>query len=162
VTGVRHFDALPPEQARAELLGCCGARRWVVAMLKRRPYGNEDEMLRHCEGSWALLGEEDLLEAIEAHPRLGDEVTVASWSAAEQATVRRAGPAILWALAEANRRYERRFGFRFVLVAERKDAELVLGLLRGRLQNDRATEFRIAAAQAARITRGRLRRLAAA
>jgi OHCU decarboxylase len=129
-------------------------------MLACGPFDTVEKVLRCSRECWSLLGEEELLEALNAHPRIGEDVPGGGWSALEQATARES-PAPGQDLVAANREYERRFGFRFVVFAEGKSAALILGLMRRRLRNDRDEEMRLAARQAALITQSRLRKLAA-
>src|SRR5260370_839034 len=58
--------------ARAALGRCCGARRWVEAMLAARPFASDAELLATAERVWWGLGRTYWLEAFAAHPRIGD------------------------------------------------------------------------------------------
>lgn len=64
-------------------------------------------------------------------------------------------------LAEANRTYESRFGYIFIVCATGKSAEEMLALVRSRLRNDAETELRVAADEQRKITRLRLEKLLA-
>ena len=66
---------------------------------------------------------------------------------------------MLAALAEANRAYQERFGYIFIVCATGRTSEEMLALLRQRLQNDPGAELRIAAEEQRRITRLRLEKL---
>ena len=70
-----------------------------------------------------------------------------------------AGADELSALAEANRVYEQRFGYIFIVCASGRTAAQMLALLRARLGNDPDVEIRVAAAEQAEITALRLRGL---
>ena len=63
---------------------------------------------------------------------------------------------LIAALAEANRLYEKRFGYVFLICATGKSAAEMLAALQSRLQNDPATEIQVAAAEQAKITALRL------
>jgi OHCU decarboxylase len=104
------------------------------------------------------LAEPDLLEAIAGHPRIGAEAS-ARFSAAEQASARSGSPEALAALAEANRAYEAKHGFVFLIYASGKSAEELLAAARKRLASTREAELRTAAAELAEITVLRLRKL---
>src|SRR2546422_1360944 len=74
MTGERlagYLNALSDERARAALQRCCGARRWVDAMLAARPFASDAELLATAERVWWELGRPDWLEAFAAHPRIG-------------------------------------------------------------------------------------------
>jgi len=62
-------------------------------------------------------------------------------------------------LAEANRRYEARFGHVFLIAAAGKSADEILATLLARMDNDPVTEARVAAAEHRKIARMRLARM---
>jgi 2-oxo-4-hydroxy-4-carboxy-5-ureidoimidazoline decarboxylase len=64
-------------------------------------------------------------------------------------------------LAAANRDYEARFGYIFIVCATGKTAGEMLDLLDGRLRHDAGDELRIAAEEQRKITRLRLRKMIA-
>jgi 2-oxo-4-hydroxy-4-carboxy-5-ureidoimidazoline decarboxylase len=81
-------------------------------------------------------------------------------SETEQQGVAGASDAVLDALAGANREYEAKFGYIFIVCATGKTADEMLALLQQRLSNDPQAELLIAAAEQAKITELRLRRAA--
>jgi len=62
-------------------------------------------------------------------------------------------------LADGNRAYEDRFGWIFLIRAAGRSAEEMLAALTTRMQNDPATEFRVAVDQLREIARLRLEKL---
>lgn len=154
------LNALPAEQAHAALERCCGSTRWVEGMLARRPYASTAELRADADEVWWSLGPEDFLEAFAAHPRIGVRTTTDAWAREEQASVGQAGAELRAALAEANDRYVRRFGFIFIVFASGKSASEMLGLLEARLPNEPARELTIAAGEQAKITQLRLEKVA--
>ena len=66
---------------------------------------------------------------------------------------------VLDALAKANRAYEAKFGYTFIICATGKTAVELLDLLEQRLHNPHETEIRNAAEQQRLILRLRLRKL---
>jgi OHCU decarboxylase len=82
-----------------------------------------------------------------------------SWSGQEQARVADAADATLLRLADANRDYEARFGYIFIVCATGKSAAGMLDMLEGRIGNEPETEIRIAANEQRKITRLRLMKL---
>jgi 2-oxo-4-hydroxy-4-carboxy-5-ureidoimidazoline decarboxylase len=165
------LNALPPADARAALARCCGAARWVDAMLARRPFASTPALYAEADATWAALGREDFLEAFAHHPRIGaraDDAAAAdpraaaalAWSGQEQARVSDADAETRRALGAANEEYLRRFGYIFIVCATGKSAAEMLALLRARLANDPTRELAIAAGEQARITRLRLEKLA--
>jgi len=165
---LKRLDALPPEQAAAAFLRCCGSRRWAQAMERGRPYADAPSLLAAADRELASLGREDWLEAFSHHPRIGDRASLAArfpatagWSAAEQGGVAGAGDDVLDALLRGNREYEARFGHIFIVCATGKTAAEMLELLRERLPNAPGDELEIAAAEQRKITAIRLAKLLA-
>ena len=157
------LDSAADADARALLTRACGASRWVDRMMARRPFGGDARLLRAARIEWFGLTEADWLEAFSHHPRIGDRSALEArfpqthhLSAKEQSGIGIAGADTLNALAQANTDYFNRFGFIFIVCATGKTAAEMLALLLSRLQNDRATELRIAAEEQAKITALRL------
>ncbi|HWE86545.1 MAG TPA: 2-oxo-4-hydroxy-4-carboxy-5-ureidoimidazoline decarboxylase [Terracidiphilus sp.] len=146
------------------MLACCGARRWAEKMVARRPFASLDALSAAADEEWNAMGEDDWLEAFASHPRIGQRVSDgatspdAAWSRQEQSLVSSAGESIRAALAEANARYYKRFGFTFIVCATGKSADEMLAILERRLQNERAAELQEAAEQQRRIMQLRLRK----
>lgn len=166
--GLSRLDAAPVAEARADLLRCCGATRWVEAMLGRRPFADQSSMLAAAEDSFRGLRRDDWLEAFAHHPRIGDLdglrarfASTRAWAAGEQAGAASADEDVLRALATGNQEYEERFGHIFIVCATGKTAAEMLGLLQERLPNPPETELRIAAGEQEKITRLRLLKLIA-
>jgi len=178
VSALARIDSLTEPQALAAFLRCCGSRRWAEAMLHGRPYGDEPALMAAAERAFAPLALADWREAFSHHPRIGDRGAFAArfpptssgstsdlrgqtagWAAAEQGGVAAAGEDVLDALVLANRDYEARFGYIFIVCATGKSAEEMLALLRQRLPNDPAAEFQNAAAEQRKITAIRLKKL---
>lgn len=157
--GLRWLNALPAEQAEAELLACCSAPEWASRVAAARPFADAAALAASADEVWATLGPDDWLEAFAAHPRIGGRAATVSWSGEEQAGVGEADPGVLGALVEGNLAYERRFGHVFLISASGHKAEELLAALRERLDNDPETELRVAASEQRKITRLRLDRL---
>jgi len=155
--GLDRLNGLAAEAAAAELAACCGSTAWARALAASRPFAGTEDLLAAAERIWWTLYPDDWHQAFAAHPRIGE--TSAGWSAAEQAGARGAAAPLLAELAAANRAYEARFGHVFLICATGKSAEEMLAALRVRMANDPAAELRVAAAEQAKITPLRLRRL---
>jgi OHCU decarboxylase len=160
------LNALPAEAAREELLKCCGATRWAEALERRRPFANLAELLAKANEVWSTLDQSDWLEAFRSHPKIGEKKAAAhvatqsqQWSEQEQRSVQHAGQDAIEKLASFNRAYEEKFGFIFIVCATGKSTDEILALLEQRTGNERIMELRIAAAEQAKITELRLRKL---
>ena len=163
---VQALDALALEDAAMVLRACCGASRWVSAMVAERPFDTLGTLLAVAEELWWALGPDDWMEAFAHHPRIGErrgavvqEPQGAAWSAGEQASVARADATVQAQLAETNRAYEARFDHIYIVCAAGKSAEELLALARARLANEPEVELRIAAEEQRKITRLRLEKL---
>jgi 2-oxo-4-hydroxy-4-carboxy-5-ureidoimidazoline decarboxylase len=162
------LNQLPAPDAARALLRCCGAQRWVAAMLERRPFADTPQLMAAAEDAYAKLQPHEYLEAFAHHPQIGADLgelarkfaSTASWSAGEQAGVAAADIATLTALRDRNREYLARFGYIFIVCATGKSAHEMLQLLEARITHDAATELRIAAGEQAKIMRLRLEKLA--
>lgn len=153
------LNGLSAGAAQEAFLRCCGSTRWARTMSEGRPYADENALFEAARRAGQALGRGDWLEAFAAHPRIGDKAR--GWAAGEQAGAAGAADAVLDALAEGNAAYEARFGHIFIVCATGKTAGEMLELLRSRLPNDPADEWKVAAAEQAKITRLRVEKLIA-
>jgi 2-oxo-4-hydroxy-4-carboxy-5-ureidoimidazoline decarboxylase len=154
------FNDLPEDKAVAELLAVCHSRRWAEAVAAGRPYADVAALQQAADEIWTGLSPEDWLEALEAHPRIGERGGAsADWSRQEQAGVGDAGEDVRERLARGNADYEARFGHVFLISAAGRSADEILAALTERLGNDPETELRVAAGEHRRITRLRIERL---
>jgi len=162
------LDAQPVDGARRALHRCCGSRRWVDAMLERRPFGTDAALFAAADKIWKRASPTDVREAISHHPEIGADLDAlrrriaetATWSEGEQSGMDGADEDTIIALRDCNLRYRERFGHVFVVCATGKSAGEMLAILRRRLANDPQTELDIAAGEQAAIMRIRLGKLA--
>ena len=101
------------------------------------------------------LREDEKLEALNAHPAIGQRAGLSARSAAEQGTD--ADPAVIEELARLNREYEARFGFRFVVFVDRRPKAEILEVLRERMQRTRQEELDTAVEELCAIAEDRWR-----
>ncbi len=160
------LNSLTAEEAAKELRQCCGSRRWAEQMSNDRPYSTLDGLITHADQLWWSLTPDDWLEAFRSHPKIGEKkagdkvsVRASQWSGQEQAGVSSAPTDTVDLLASLNRAYEQKFGFIFIICATGKASEEMLAALKDRLQHDSDTELRLAAAEQAKITQLRLKKL---
>jgi OHCU decarboxylase len=154
------------EMAEADFLNCCASQRWARMMIEARPFADVTALIQQAEQIWQNLEAEDWLEAFAAHPKIGarraapkQQAQSAEWSHGEQSGTHTAADSMMDELAEANRLYEEKFGFIFIVCATGKSAEEMLDLCRQRLKNDADSELRIAADEQRKITEIRLKKL---
>jgi hypothetical protein len=90
-----------------------------------------EDPLGHAEEIALGLDEADKVEALAAHPRIG-----------EPSPEQHGGdPAVLTELAYLNQVYEEKFGFRFVVFVAGRSREELLDVLRDRIGNTREEEL---------------------
>jgi 2-oxo-4-hydroxy-4-carboxy-5-ureidoimidazoline decarboxylase len=156
---LRRLNALPDQEARVELLSCCGSRRWAARVSAGRPYADTAALLAAADAVWDAASEADIREAFDAHPRIGEAQRGGAQERREQAASADADEATREALRHGNRAYEERFGHIYLVFASGRSAAELLEDLRSRLGNDPATELGVAAEEQRKITRLRLERL---
>jgi OHCU decarboxylase len=160
------LNELERAEALRELLKCCGSQKWAGRMIDERPFDDLDSLLRASDSIWLSLDASDWLEAFGHHPKIGEskaarEVSpeARAWSEEEQAAARSASEETMRELVAANREYERRFGFIFIVCATGKTTGEMLALLKDRLKNETDKELHVAAEEQRRITNLRLKKL---
>jgi OHCU decarboxylase len=163
---LRRLNELPQEEARGELLKCCGSSEWAGRLAARRPFESTDELLEAAGEIWRSLEREDWLEAFSGHPKIGEQKAARpgpkkaqAWSEEEQSGTRDAPREMMSELSEANRAYLTKFGHIFIVCATGKSTQEMLALLKERLPNNPDAELRIAAAEQGKITQLRLKKL---
>jgi len=160
------LNDLPVDAAEKAFLDCCGSTEWARRMAASRPYPMLEDLYSRAENVWFLLSVADHLEAFASHPKIGSKkagtkqpAKSAVWSKGEQSDVASATAEVREQLAEANRLYENKFGFIFIVCATGKTADEMLAICRARLGNSVETELQIAADEQAKITAIRLNKL---
>jgi OHCU decarboxylase len=158
------WNHAPADTAAAQILPCCGSKRWAHEMVVRRPFKDEAALMAASDETWRSLNEADWMEAFNSHPRIGESKSTGrtqssdAWPRQEQEKVTAAGDAVKSALAEGNRVYEEKFGRIFIVCATGKSAPELLEILQRRLRNDAVTELQEAAEQQRQIAQLRLRK----
>jgi 2-oxo-4-hydroxy-4-carboxy--5-ureidoimidazoline (OHCU) decarboxylase len=125
---------LPRQLSADELAELFEGHTRVVARL-----ATLDDPLGQARKVLADAPEDEQIEALATHPRIGQRVNISEVSAREQGGDE--DPALLAALAKLNKSYERKFGFRFVVFVDGRPRAEVLSVLRQRLQNSREEEL---------------------
>jgi 2-oxo-4-hydroxy-4-carboxy-5-ureidoimidazoline decarboxylase len=160
---IAEFDHLGIDLKKKLLHQCCGSNAWVEKVLEALPAEDLVDLLEIAEEKWYECDETDWLEAFSQHPKIGDLHTLKTkygstveFTENEQSSVKHASEETLQELAEANRLYEEKFGYIFIVCATGKSANEMLGLLKERLKNNAKEEINIAMEEQNKITRLRL------
>jgi 2-oxo-4-hydroxy-4-carboxy--5-ureidoimidazoline (OHCU) decarboxylase len=100
----------------------------------------EEDPLGRAREVLGSLPQEERVEALNAHPRIGER-RLGGRSAAEQGDAAAEDPAVMEELARLNAAYEERFGFRFVVFVNRRPRAALVPVLRERLGRTREEEL---------------------
>lgn len=145
------------DEAQRGLEACFANRDWAAAVAGGRPYPDVNAVLAAAEDEWRRMSNQDWLDSLAAHPRIGERGGHApATSEREQSEVTSASESTLAALAAENRLYEERFGHVFLISARGRTADEVLQALRDRMSNAPSTELNVAADEQRKIARLRL------
>ena len=141
---------LPRQLSREELSELFEGDTALVRFLAETddPLGRAREVARG-------LTEEEKLEALNAHPAIGQRGGLSARSAAEQGAA--AHPEVLEELARLNREYEAKNGFRFVVFVNRRPKAEILEVLRERIKRPREDELDTAVEELVAIAENRWR-----
>jgi 2-oxo-4-hydroxy-4-carboxy--5-ureidoimidazoline (OHCU) decarboxylase len=112
-----------------------------------------EDPLEYANGVIDALSEEDKIDALSAHPAIGQRAGLSTHSVAEQGED--VDPCLLIDLATLNAAYERKFGFRFVVFVNRRSKTDILEVLRGRLGRPREEELDTGCRELVAIARDR-------
>ena len=164
---IRWINTLPPSELKEQLGRCCAASGWVRALTRTRPFADRAALDRASDAALAVLSRNDLLEALERHPRLGESATATApvateerdWSRREQSGIATAADPVKARLAALNKDYEQKFGWIFLLSATGLPGEEVVTHLERRLSADPESELATVGLEMAAIARRRLERL---
>jgi 2-oxo-4-hydroxy-4-carboxy-5-ureidoimidazoline decarboxylase len=120
-----------------------GAPRFLGRLAESRPFETEDDLFGAARATARQMPEEEQVELLDAHPRIGaDPATVSAMSHAEQGYD---APEDAWVgeeLAALNEAYESLFGFRFVVFVAGRPRVDIIPILERALHADRDEELR--------------------
>jgi 2-oxo-4-hydroxy-4-carboxy-5-ureidoimidazoline decarboxylase len=153
------FNAASPQAAERDVLACCASRSFAKLIADGRPYREPAELQAAVGTAFSTLSWDDIVESMNAHPRIGDRTPGGGWSAAEQSGAASANDQVRRALAAGNASYEERFGHVFLICATGLSGQEMLTQLRARLGNDDETERAVVRQELLKITRLRMTKL---
>ncbi|MEE9327213.1 MAG: 2-oxo-4-hydroxy-4-carboxy-5-ureidoimidazoline decarboxylase [Cocleimonas sp.] len=163
IRGGCHLNKYSESEAFDVFMQCNSSETWCHKMVESRPFADNQSVLKLAEKYWAESSEEDLLEAFEGHPEIGDVSTLRekykntnALAKHEQSGMNTANENTLHLLTQGNRDYKEKFGFIFIVCAQGKSADEMLALLLKRLANSRDEELLNAALEQGKITLVRL------
>jgi 2-oxo-4-hydroxy-4-carboxy-5-ureidoimidazoline decarboxylase len=137
------------EDLEARLFACLASHRWAHEVAGGQ--GPDEAMDSLTDQEW--------LDAMKAHPRIGERGGDAPASSErEQSRAMQSPASTLTRLASENRLYEERFGHVFLIAAGGRSGEEILAELQRRMRNDPAIELDEAKRELRKIARLRLER----
>jgi 2-oxo-4-hydroxy-4-carboxy--5-ureidoimidazoline (OHCU) decarboxylase len=109
--------------------------------------------LEQADGVIKTVDEPEKVDALAAHPAIGQRAGLSARSAAEQGDD--SDPVVLSDLAYLNQVYEEKFGFRFVVFVNGRPKAEILEVLRDRIANSREEELETGCRELVAIARDR-------
>lgn len=161
---ISDLDALPLEAAAA-LLGPLfeDAPRFLERLAAERPFGDDATLIARAHDLARSLPEEEQIELLDAHPRIGaDPAAVSELSHEEQGygdDRPQPEPWIAEELETLNDAYERIFGFRFVIFVAGRPRSAIVPILEASLRDERVSELRRGLDDVVHIAADRLAKL---
>ena len=153
------FNAATAEDAQRDVFACCASRSFARAVADGRPYPDADALLAAVDAAFKALSWDDIVEAMDEHPRIGDRAVRGGMSAAEQSGAAAAGDEVRQGLADGNLAYEQRFGHIFLICASGLSGQEMLDHLRARLEHDEEAERTVVRDELRKITRLRMAKM---
>src|SRR5437868_191318 len=150
------FNAATAEAAKRDVFTCCASRSFARAVADGRPYSDADALLTAVDAAFKALNWDDIVEAMNEHPRIGDRAVRGGMSAAEQSGAAAASDDVRQGLADGNLAYEQRFGHIFLICASGLSGQEMLDQLRARLEHDEEAERTVVRDELRKITRLRM------
>jgi 2-oxo-4-hydroxy-4-carboxy-5-ureidoimidazoline decarboxylase len=154
---------LTDTELREGLYACLAVPRWVDDVASRAPFGSLLELLDVAAAAASPLSADEIEQAMEHHPRIGEKVTghgpAQAFSRAEQQSSASDDEELAQALAAGNQAYEQKFGRVFLIRAAGRSRPEILAELQRRLQLDPETELGIVGVELTDIALSRIPQL---
>jgi 2-oxo-4-hydroxy-4-carboxy-5-ureidoimidazoline decarboxylase len=129
----------------------------LAAALRHAGQDTPRAIIAKARAALEAMTEEQRIAVLDAHPRIGaDSASLSLHSRREQGDA--ADDATLRDLAELNRAYEKKFGFRFVVFVAGRPKQEIVPVLRARLANARDAELKTGLDEFLAISLDRLER----
>ena len=164
---LNQLNSLSEQDAFSKLEQCCVSKTWIDNMVNSRPFSSEDELIKKAASIWYnQCSVDDFKEAFTGHPKIGNIESLkerfahtSAWASNEQSKVEEANLETIEALAKANKLYEDKFGYIFIVSASGKTAEEMLAIVNSRLNHNVEDEIYVAMNEQHKITVIRLVKL---
>ena len=135
------LDGVRDEVFRSEMAALFEhAPRFLDRLVAARGFGSWDALFAAAERIAREMPEEEQIELIDAHPRLGAPPSSVSAHSFREQGYDRDTTAAIAELERLNAAYEERFGFRYVVFVAGRPRTALVPELAAALTRDRATE----------------------
>jgi OHCU decarboxylase len=153
---VTALDELPADEFAARMAPLFeGAPRFLDRLAAARPFGSAEALFQAAERIALEMPEDEQIELIDAHPRLGaPPASVSAMSFREQGYDRETEAAVE-ALERLNREYQAKFGFRYCVFVNGRSRPALVPELEAALGRDPASELERALRDVVAIARDR-------
>ena len=136
------LDGVPDKAFRAEVAALFEhAPRFLDRLVAARPFGSREALFVAAERIAREMPEEEQVELINAHPRLGAPPSSVSEHSFREQGYDRDTTAAIADLERLNAAYEARFGFRFCVFVAGRSRTALVPVLAAALTRDRAAEL---------------------
>jgi 2-oxo-4-hydroxy-4-carboxy--5-ureidoimidazoline (OHCU) decarboxylase len=139
-----------------------GAPRFLARLAAARPFGDESTLFARAGEIAHAMPEDEQLELIEAHPRLGAPPASVSEHSFREQGYDRETTAALADLERLNAAYEARHGFRYCVFVDGRSRPELVPEIEAAVGRDRAAEIERALDDVVAIARDRFVRAATA
>ena len=155
---VAELDALP-EDAFIDAVAPWfeGAPRFLARLARARPFRDESTLFARARELAHAMPQDEQLELIDAHPRLGAPPASVSAASFREQGYDRETTAAIEELGRLNAEYEARFGFRFCVFVNGRSRPELVPVLEAALHADRDSEIRRALDDVVAIAEDRYR-----
>ncbi|QIO07389.1 2-oxo-4-hydroxy-4-carboxy-5-ureidoimidazoline decarboxylase [Acinetobacter shaoyimingii] len=143
------FNQNNESEIKSLLKQCVHIERWATEIDQRRPFDSKEELLAYASEQTKSWTWDEILAALNTHPRIGEKKAKVALSEKEQVFSDREQSALsqdeetLVAIYEGNVAYEKKYGYIFLIKASGLSSEEILTALKYRLANDPEIEKRI-------------------
>lgn len=146
---ISEFNQSSSSEISLRLNHCVHIPRWASEILQQRPFNAVSDLVQFAEQRARTWTWDEILNALNTHPRIGEKKATAELSEQEQKFSQReqaalsANEEMLEAIYQGNVAYEKKYGYIFLIKASGLNSQQILEALQYRLKNDPDIEKRI-------------------
>ncbi|KAJ3319743.1 hypothetical protein HDV06_005944 [Boothiomyces sp. JEL0866] len=127
-------------------------------LIENKPYSSYIQLIEKSDELIKQMNLQDQIAVVNAHPRIGAPTqTLSEQSKKEQGT--QVTPQVLEKLANLNKQYEDKFGFKFVVFVNGRSRQEIVGVIEQRMFNSKDDELKTGLRDMILIAKDRLSKL---